>query len=236
MRSLVVMAMFASSLTYAAWNGYTESRDLALPANGVDSLEIDAGAGSILVSGVADASDITVRAIIRVPDDDVDEAQKIIAEDLVLRLEKKRSTAKLDAYFDHGSWSSGESAAVDLEVSIPQGLEIFIDDGSGSITIQDVHSEVAVDDGSGSVEISGASSVFIDDGSGPVWISNISGDVEVEDGSGDIEVHTVGGTVTIDDGSGGIDVRDVEQDLEIIDGGSGSVHIADIRGTVTRDD
>ena len=235
MRSLVVMAMFASSLTYAAWGGYTETRDLELPVDGVEVLEIDAGAGSILVSGVSDADMIVVNATIRVSDDD-DDARERIADDLVLKLEKKRSKAKLDAYFEQGSWNNSDSAAVDIEVTIPQGLEIFVDDGSGPMSIENVQSVVRVDDGSGSIEISGATSVAVDDGSGSVRIANVSGDVEVEDGSGDIKIRTVGGTVTIDDGSGGIDVRDVEQDLDIIDDGSGSVHIADIRGTVTRDD
>ena len=123
MRSLVVMAMYASSLTYASWNGYTETRDLTLPASGVDILEVNAGAGSMLVSGAQDASDITVKAIIRVPDDDEEDAKEFIAEDLVLSLEKKRSKAKLAAYFDYSSWSSRDSAVVDLEISIPQGLE-----------------------------------------------------------------------------------------------------------------
>ena len=63
MRSLIVMAMFASSLTYATWNGYTETRDLELPTHGVDILEIDAGAGSIVVNGVADASVFCERAL-----------------------------------------------------------------------------------------------------------------------------------------------------------------------------
>ncbi len=235
MRSLIVMAMFASSLTYAAWNGYTETRDLELSTSGVDILEIDAGAGSIVVNGVADASSITVKAIIRV-DDDEDDAIEMIAKNLVLKLEKKHSKAVLDAYFEHSSWSFRDSAAVDLEVSIPRGLAIFIDDGSGPIQIDDVHSDVSIDDGSGSIEVSGATNVVVDDGSGSVRIVNVTGDVEVEDGSGDIKVQAVGGTVTIDDGSGGIDVRDVGQDLDIIDDGSGSVRIADVRGTVYRDD
>jgi len=236
MRSLVVMAMFASSLTYAAWNGYTETRDLTLPAGDVEILEIDAGAGSIHVKGDADSDVISVKAIIRVPDDDEEEAQEIIASDLVLKLEKRRSKAVLDAYFDHGSWGYRETAAVDLEVSIPEGLEIFVDDGSGSIVILNVQSDVGIDDGSGSIEVSGATSVVVDDGSGPIRIANVTGDVEVEDGSGDIKIRTVGGSVTIDDGSGGIDVRDVDQNLEIIDDGSGSVKLADIRGTVKHDD
>ena len=236
MRSLVVMAMFASSLTYAAWNGYTETRDLSLATSGVDILEIDAGAGSIVVNGVADASVITVKAIIRVPDADEADAQDLIAKDLVLKLEKRRGKAMLDAYFEQSAWHYKDSAAVDLEVSIPQGLTIFVDDGSGPMHIEDVRSDVRIDDGSGSIEVSGALSVAIDDGSGPIRIANVTGDVEVEDGSGDIKVRAVGGTVTIDDGSGGIDVRDVEKDLDIVDDGSGSVHVADVRGTVNRDD
>ena len=236
MRSLVVMAMFASSLAHAAWNGYTETRELTLPAGDVDILEVNAGAGSILINGTPNASDISVKAIIRVPDDDEDDAREFIAEELVLSLEKKRSKAQLEAYFDQGSWGSRDSAAVDLEISIPQGLELFVDDGSGSITIADVGGDVGIDDGSGSIEITGAANVAVDDGSGSIRISNTSGDVEVEDGSGDIKIRGVAGTVTIDDGSGGIDVKDVEQDLEIVDDGSGSVRIADIRCTVTRDD
>jgi len=236
MRSLIVMAMFASSLTYAAWNGYTETRDMELATSGIDILEIDAGAGSILVNGDANTSVITVKEIIRVPDADEADAQALIAKDLVLKLEKKRSKAVLDAYFEQSAWHFKDSAAVDLEVSIPQGLNIFVDDGSGSMQIDDVRSEVRIDDGSGSIEISGANSVAVDDGSGPIRIANITGDVEIEDGSGDIKVRAVGGTVTIDDGSGGIDVRDVEQDLDIVDDGSGSVHVADVRGSVNRDD
>ena len=236
MRSLVVMAMFASSLAYAAWNGYTETRDLALPAGDVEILEVNAGAGSMLINGAPDASEITVKAIIRVPDDDEDDARELIAEALVLSLEKKRSKAQLAAYFEHGSWKFSDGAAVDLEISIPKGLQLFVDDGSGSISIADVGGDVGIDDGSGSVEISGAANVVVDDGSGSIRISNINGDVEVEDGSGDIKIRSVAGTVTIDDGSGGIDVKDVGEDLEIVDDGSGSVRIADIRGTVIRDD
>lgn len=235
MRSLVVMAMFASSLTYAAWNGYIETRDLELSTTGVDILEIDAGAGSIVVTGVADANNITVKATIRVEDDD-DDAKETIAKSLVLKLEKQRSRAVLDAYFEHSNWNFHDSAVVDLEVSIPRGLAIFVDDGSGPIQIDDVDSDVSIDDGSGSIEVSGAANVVVDDGSGSIRITNVSGDVEIEDGSGDIIVQTVGGTVTIDDGSGGIDVRDVGGDLDIVDDGSGSVRIADVRGTVSRDE
>ena len=235
MRSLVVMAMFASSLTFAAWNGYTETRDLELPVSGIEILEIDAGAGSIRVNGASDADNILVKATIRVDDDD-DGAQKHIAKNLVLKLEKKRNKALLDAYFENGTWTFHDSAQVDLEVSIPHGLALFVDDGSGAIDIEDVRGAVEIDDGSGPMDIKGAASVVVDDGSGPITIANVSGDVEVEDGSGNIHIRAVGGTVVIDDGSGSIDVEDVEQDLDIVDAGSGGVRIADIRGLVSQDD
>jgi DUF4097 and DUF4098 domain-containing protein YvlB len=235
MRSLVVMAMFASSLTYAAWNGYTETRDLELATDGIDILEIDAGAGGIVVTGAADASNITVIATIHV-DDDEDDAIKTIEKHLVLKLEKVHDKAILDAYFDQNGWGFRKSASVDIEVTIPHGLAIYVDDGSGPMQIEDVQSDVRIDDGSGSIEVSGASSVIVDDGSGSMRIVGVTGDVEVEDGSGDITIQAIGGTVTIDDGSGSIDVRDVEQDLDIVDDGSGSVRIADVRGSVYQDD
>ena len=236
MRSLVVMAMFASSLTYATWNGYTETRDLSLDASGVDVLEIDAGAGGIVVTGVSGSDEIRAKATIRVPEDDEDNARQYIASDLVLKLEKSRSKALLDAYFEQASWHNRDAAAVDLDVSVPQGMRLFIDDGSGPILVTDTRSDIEIDDGSGSIEITEAKSIVIDDGSGPIRIEKIKGDVEVEDGSGDIWIRAVGGSVTIDDGSGGIDVGDVEMDLDIVDEGSGSVQIVDVRGSVSRDD
>ena len=235
MRSLIVMAMFAATLSHAAWNGYTETRDLELSADGVDLLEIDAGAGSIVVNGDANANNIKVKAIIRI-DDDEDDARMIIEKNLILKLEAKRGKAKLDAHFDHGAWRFNDSGAVDLEVQIPYGLNIFVDDGSGSMSIQDVGGDVSIDDGSGSIVVMGAASVAIDDGAGSIKISSVTGDVEVEDGSGDIKIREVGGRVTIDDGSGKIDVSDVELDLDIVSDGSGSVQLSDIRGAVHQDD
>ena len=52
MRSFIVMAMFVASFAHAAWTDYTEERDLALDAGGINSLQIRAGAGSMEVRGV----------------------------------------------------------------------------------------------------------------------------------------------------------------------------------------
>jgi len=235
MRSIILIAMFTASLTHAAWNGYTEDRDLELDTDGVSSFEINAGGGSLVVTGVEDLHQILVAATINVPDGDEDDARELIEKKLRLSLEKSRDEARLDAYFEDVSWSWGDSPTVDLDVRVPQGLALVVDDGSGSMKIIDARSDIKVDDGSGSVHIEGASSVDIDDGSGSLTIVSVSGDVDIEDGSGSITVRQVGGSVTIDDGSGGIDVEDVEHDLVIVDDGSGGLNASNVRGIIDND-
>ncbi|MGI9236958.1 MAG: hypothetical protein ACR2QZ_06150 [Woeseiaceae bacterium] len=53
MRSFIVMAMFVASFADAAWNDYTSVRELKLDANGIQSFQIDAGAGSMEIKGVS---------------------------------------------------------------------------------------------------------------------------------------------------------------------------------------
>ncbi len=235
MRSFIVIAMFAASLTHAAWGGYTEDRSLELDTDGVSRLDINAGAGTLVVTGSSDIDSILVTATINVPDADEDEATEIIEKKLVLSLDKKDGEAELEAYFDNSGWSWGDSPSVDLDVRVPHGLELFVDDSSGSLEITDSQSKVKIDDGSGSIRVSGVTSLVIDDGSGSITVKDVAGDVEIEDGSGSITVEKVGGGVTIDDGSGGIDVNDVELDLVIVDDGSGGLDVSNVRGDVIND-
>jgi hypothetical protein len=235
MRSLIVIAMFTASLGHAAWNGYTEDRELELDTDGISSFEIDAGAGSLVVTGVEDLHKILVTATINVPDKDADDAQEIIEKGLRLTLEKIRDEARLEADFEQRSWGWSDSPSVDLDVRVPRGLALVVDDGSGSIKIIDMDSDIEVDDGSGSLSINGAASVAIDDGSGSITVIGASGDVDIEDGSGSITVEQVGGSVRIDDGSGGIDIDDVEHDLIIVDDGSGGLNASNVRGVIDND-
>ena len=115
MRSIIVMAMFTVSLAYAA-DDYEEQRELNLGAGGIKTVDVDAGAGSLEISGVSGADEISVTATIRVPDRDQEEAREIIEADLVLTLEKRGDTAFLKADFDHQGWSFRDSPTVDLLV------------------------------------------------------------------------------------------------------------------------
>ena len=235
MRSLIIIAMFAASLTHAAWNGYTEDRTLELDTDGISRLDIDAGAGALVITGASDIDRIVVTATINVPDQDEEDALEIIEKRLRLSLNENDGEARLEAFFENSGWSWGDSPSVDLDVRVPHGLELFVDDSSGSLEIIDAQSKVEIDDGSGSIKVAGVTSLVIDDGSGSIKVTDVAGDVEIEDGSGSIKVEKVGGGVTIDDGSGSIDVNDVELDLVIVDDGSGSLDATNVRGDVITD-
>lgn len=235
MRSFIVMAMFAASLAHAGWSDYEEVRNLDLDADGVSQLSITAGAGSMDVTGVSGLDKISVKATIVVPDTDEDEAVNVIEKKMTLSLDQQGSEAQLDAWFDDGFMGSGSNAHIVLEVSVPQGLAVNIDDGSGSLDVRDVAGDVTIDDGSGSIDVDNVANLKIDDGSGSIDVENASGDVSIVDGSGSISVVHVKGSVTIDDGSGSIKVSDVENDLIIVDDGSGSLSFSDVRGSVDQE-
>jgi hypothetical protein len=232
MRSLIVIGMFAATLTHAAWNGYTEDRSLELDSEGVSQLGIDAGAGKLVVNGTDGEGRIIVEATINVPGENDEDALRTIEKHLRLTLDKVGDEARLVADFEQQFWKWNDSPSVDLDVRVPRGIALFVDDGSGSIEIAGLNSDVAIDDGSGSIRVEQVRSVVIDDGSGSIIVSGVAGNVDIEDGSGSINVEHVGGGVRIDDGSGSIDVSDIEADLGIEDDGSGGLKAADVRGDV----
>ena len=234
MRSFIVIAMFAASLAHAGWSDFEEVRDLELNAAGVSDFFIDAGAGSMTVVGDAKADSITVTATIQVDENNEEKAREIIAKRLTLSLDRDGDKVVLKSFFENGGWG-GSDGSVALEVVMPAGIPLRVDDGSGSIVIEDVKSNVEIDDGSGSIKIYNVGAVDVDDGSGSIEIENASGDVEIVDGSGSITVSKVGGSVTIDDGSGSINVSDVEKDLIIEEDGSGGISVSDVRGTIEQD-
>lgn len=232
MRGLLVMAMFVASLAHAGWKDFEEARELSLDANNVNRLSIEAGAGSMDVTGVAGLDRVHVTATIVVPDADQDEAAKVMEKRMVLTLEKNGDEAQLKSWFKNRFMGIGSDAYIVLDVNVPKGMAVKIDDGAGSIEVIDLEGDITIDDGSGSIDVENVASVNIDDGSGSVKVRDAAGDVSIVDGSGSISVNNVQGSVTIDDGSGGIRVSDVEQDLIIVDDGSGGQSFTNVRGTV----
>lgn len=237
MRTILILAMFLASLADAAWNGYEEVRKLRLDAGqGIDTLSIDAGAGSLEVTGVDGSSEILVTATIQVSEADEEKARRGVESDLVLVLEQSGNTATLEGHFEEGLWGWSESRLVNLAVSVPAGMHLDVNDGSGEMSIRNVRGDIEIDDGSGPMALTDVGgSVTIDDGSGSVTITGAGGDVRIDDGSGGIEVNGVDGSVVVDDGSGSIDVSDIDADLVIVNDGSGSLSYANIGGSVQKE-
>lgn len=234
----LIPAFIVLGLASTAWADYEEVRELSLDSRGIDTLKIDAGAGSLDVVGASGITEITVVATIEISGNDDDRAREKIESDMTLSLEKNSDTAELKSWFDGGGWNwgRGDSPRISLEVRVPEGLHLDVDDGSGSIDIENTRGDISLDDGSGSLTMKDVGGeVEIEDGSGSISVSGVGGDISINDGSGSIDVRGVAGSVTIDDGSGSIDVRDVEEDLIIVDDGSGGLDFSNIGGRVKKD-
>ena len=233
MRGILILAMFAASLTDAAWAGYEEVRELTLDTQGIDALNIDAGAGSLHVVGLSGSSKITVTATINASDISDAKALEKIEHKVVLTLEQDGSTADLKAHFHNGFFGWRRRRSIDLEVHLPEGLRLAIKDGTGSIEVENVRGDLSVIDGTGSIALNKiAGNVKIKDGTGSITVSGVGGDISVRDGTGDIKISEVTGSVTVNDGTGDIDVTDVGKNLIIVNSGTGGFRYSNIGGYV----
>lgn len=119
-------------------------------------------------------------------------------------------------------------AYLDLEVEVPAGLPVTIEDSSGDIEAHDVQ-VVKVQDSSGDIELRGVSAdVVITDSSGDIHVANAAGRVQVEDSSGDIVIDGAGEVAIPSDSSGDITIEHVAGDVRIDRDSSGDIRIADV--------
>ena len=218
---------------------HREVKELEEPADG--GLDVEAGSGRLVVAGRDGISDVRVTAVLCA-------SSREALEDLEVTLDGGRLRTDYPDW--RGRWGGRNYARIDLEVAVPQGMDVRVEDGSGSMALSGLGwvrvkdgsgeirvrdaTEVVVEDGSGSLQIEGvAGNVEIEDGSGSLRVREVGGDVEVSDGSGGIEIEAVGGTVRVDGmGSGGLSVRDVEGDLVVGDGRRERIRYSDIRSSL----
>jgi hypothetical protein len=249
---LIILVVSASA--YAAQRRET----LTLSAAGCQSLRLECGAGSLKVQGEGKLEQIEVSAVLIVNGIGESELPGFKKEYVTLTLEKSGDRAVLIAAIQSGHWletlfGNGHDARIDLEVRLPRGLAVDIDDGSGDLAIRGCDNGLRLEDGSGDAQLADIKGrVKIEDGSGDLHLIDLAGDVEIEDGSGDIELKTtggnvvisdgsggiavsqVGGSVTIEDGSGDIVIDGVEKDVTIEEAGSGGVEIRNVKGQVRK--
>jgi hypothetical protein len=251
-KAIGILAMCV--LTSAAAFGSETPRNLNLPAGGIDKLKIDAGAGSLSVSGADGLAAIEVEAKIIVDGVRDSDMEGYIKDHVELELRKSAGTAVLKSHIrNDGFWRFGRDARIDLTVRMPCKMALDVDDGSGALEVENIAAAVRIDDGSGALRVSRITGpVRIVDGSGELVVDGVEGDLDIEDGSGEIDVRNVtgdvflddgsggttlrhiGGTVTIDDGSGSLEIADVGKDVILRHKGSGGVDITGVKGKVIR--
>ena len=210
-----------------------ETREIVLPAAGINILRIQCGAGGLILRGIEGLDKIEVSADILVQDLQAEDLESYFENNVLLDLKKRGSKAVLLAEFLRSSRFSPLEARIDLLVRVPKKINIRIDDGSGPVHVSGFLGNVEIDDGSGSMTIRDITGkVRIGDGSGPITVEAVRGNVDVKDGSGGMVINTVVGNVSVVDASGGITIQDVDGYVKVRDG-SGAIDIHDISKNVT---
>lgn len=217
MNKLLILSICLFSTSLQAWNcKYEKDIDQVLDLNGSEKLTILAGAGDLEIRGDDDRSEAVIRGKVCVSDEDwLDESRVDMAQgrnaEIVVELPDLAN-----------SWSlmGGTYAYIDLEITVPDNLQLDIKDSSGD------------------VEIEGVSTLSLKDSSGDVLLEDIEGSVMLNDSSGDLVLEDIEGDVTVDsDSSGDIRGRDIEGSVLVRRDSSGDIRFIDVSRdfTVERD-
>ena len=201
---------------------FREVRELSSPA--AEMLRVKSGAGPVEITGEPGLAGFRVEATLCASD------QRLL-DGLAVSLD----AGELETTYPDRGNRRNSYASIGLAVRTPSGTGIELEDGSGSLQVEDAGGDVRVEDGSGSLRIEGVrGDVHLEDRSGSVAVSGVTGSVIVgEDGSGSLRIEDVGGSVRIGDpGSGGVSIEDVEGDLTVEQGRRRRIRYSGISGTV----
>ena len=236
---LVLSITFLSQVLFAdGWGSAKLSKNvqLALANDAIFQLNIDAGAGDLQITGIADQSEISVAAKVF--------GEKLSDDDYVLTLLKKGDKALLIAKFNDNTYNNER---IDLEISMPSSLALLVNDRSGDISIESVSNGLTLNDRSGDINLNNIAGlvriedrsgdlvgkdlrgeVIINDRSGEIYLKDVVGDVNIDDSSGDIRAINISGVVTVADSSGDININGAA-DFRLKNDGSGDVSLRNIK-------
>ena len=236
MKKALWLCAFLIAPSVHAWNcKHEQSLDQVLDLSGTDVLTVNAGAGDLRIRGASGSDQAFIRGKICASDEDLLSKARVLTEG------GRNAEITVDLPELDGGWSiSGNKYSyIDLELEVPDSIELNVHDSSGDIEINGVGSLV-VQDSSGDIEIMDVDgTVSINDSSGDVEIEDVRGDVIVEsDSSGDLEGDHISGNVLVQkDSSGDIHFSDVDQNFTVERDSSGDITGRNIGGnfTVERD-
>ncbi|HEX8170914.1 MAG TPA: hypothetical protein VF824_10280 [Thermoanaerobaculia bacterium] len=208
---------------------YTAPRRVAAALNGVTRVVVHADSGSLTVTG-GNVNQVVAAGTACTSDED-------FLDRMTLTMRRSGSELYIEANIPEKVVLFGFfQARLDFSVSLPAGMPVTIDDGSGWMKVANTGITTIHDD-SGSIEVRGVrGNLTIHDDSGAIDIDGVTGNVNVEDDSGELAVKNIGGSVEIEDDSGSITVARVEGSLRVRQDDSGSITVTNVRRDVTIDD
>ncbi|MBY0084812.1 MULTISPECIES: DUF4097 family beta strand repeat-containing protein [Brevibacillus] len=219
-----------------------EKRQLELPAESIEALNIVTDSGDLIVKGDEKATAIHVEAEIK--------SKNVKPEEIILTLEKDgnnatlRSEVNTDIGFNFVDMTITVIVPAKLPIALTDGSgdidmtnltgKLTIEDDSGDIQLTNTNGEVEIRDQSGDIKIKDASALkLIEDDSGEIVMENTGGNVAIHDQSGDMYIRKHKGDITISDQSGDIVIDTVEGNVLIENDGSGDRFVQNVTGSYT---
>ena len=242
---LAVAPSLGSALVFM--DDYTAPRNAVVDAAGAKVVRVHALAGELKIRGRDGLTKVDVHGTARASNEDylrditltaerhgdVVDVRVDIPERTFVGIGRFYRALDLDIDVPAGVALEVEDSSGDLEIADVGALDL--DDSSGDITLEHVGGTLRVEDSSGDMRIDGVKGdVSLRDSSGGIDVARVVGSVTVtEDSSGEIEMHDISGTVHIErDSSGGISVHDIGGDFVVDRDGSGGIDYRGVKGTV----
>jgi hypothetical protein len=114
----------------------------------------------------------------------------------------------------------------DLKVELPEGSDVWLRNGVGSVRGGSLRGTLVIDTASGDVDlVAYDGNLTVDTGSGDVDLGDIASNLSVDTGSGAVRVDALRGTGVIDTGSGDVEVIAFNGSNLSVDTGSGDVRV-----------
>lgn len=227
----LLSAITLVSLSAISGDNMKFDRSLEMSSDRITAIEFDLGAGSLDIVGTT-GNQIVINATVESDDfRDMSDLVEAFEDKMIFSIERQSEYAMVYAKSkDSMSWGKSKNIMIHLQVEVPRGMDLVIDDGSGSINVENIDGLLEIDDGSGSITLRDiGNDVKIDDDSGSISLTDINGKLEIEDSSGSVEMKNITGSVDIDDGSGSITAKDIGGDFRV-DDGSGDIVVKSLVG------
>ena len=189
---------------------YEQTLDRTLDVTNAESLRIIAAAGDLVVTGIADAQQVSITVSI---------------------------CASKKAWLNQARLETRADTAASIEMQLPErgtGFSFFGRSYIYADLVLEVPADLALEirDSSGDTELKRVGALQLDDSSGDILINEVNGRIEINDSSGDIRLNRVRGELTITDSSGDVVARDISGSVRVVSDSSGDLRFRDVAGSV----